>query len=225
MGYLPEALRNYLLRLGWAHGDDEIISTEQAIQWFELDAIGRSPSRFDFAKLTNLNAHYMREAEDERLVAEILRRLEAATGPVDKEAQERLRRGMPGLKARARTLVDLGQSAEFYVRKRPIQPDEKAAKLLTPEARSRLARLGEALKACDWRGAELEAAARKLAEESGTKLGDLAQPLRAAVTGSTVSPPIFEVLEVLGREEALARIEDAAAPMPPQAISPVSAVQ
>jgi glutamyl-tRNA synthetase len=225
MGYLPEALRNYLLRLGWAHGDDEIISTEQAIQWFDLDAVGRSPSRFDFAKLTNLNAHYLREAADERLVSDILPRLEAASGPVDAAGRDRLRRGMPGLKARARTLVDLAQSAEFYLRKRPIQPDEKAAKLLTPEARARLARLGEALRPCDWRGSELEAAARRLAEETGMKLGDLAQPLRAAVTGSTVSPPVFEVLEVLGREEALARIEDAATPMPPQAISPVSALR
>ena len=225
MGYLPEAVRNYLLRLSWAHGDDEIISTEQAIQWFDLDAVGRSPSRFDFAKLTNLNAHYLREAADERLVSDILPRLEAATGPVDEAARDRLRRGMAGLKARARTLVDLAQAAAFYVKPRPIQPDDKAAKLLTPEARSRLARLGEAFKGCDWRAAELEAAARGLAEEAGAKLGDLAQPLRAAVTGSTVSPPIFEVLEVLGREEALARIADAAAPMPPQAISPVSAVQ
>ena len=132
---------------------------------------------------------------------------------------------MPGLKARARTLVDLAQSAEFYVRSRPIQPDEKAAKLLTPEARARLARLADRLKACDWRASELESAARALAEEDGVKLGDLAQPLRAAATGTTVSPPIFEVLEVLGRNEALARIADAAAPMPPQAISPVSALR
>src|SRR5688572_12205153 len=225
MGFLPEALRNYLLRLGWAHGDDEIISTEQAIQWFELDAVGRSPSRFDLAKLTNLNAHYLREAADDRLVSEILPRLEASVGSVDPAAKDRLRRGMPGLKARARTLIDLAQSAEFYVRKRPVQPDDKAAKLLTPEARTRLARLGEALGPCEWRASELEAAARRLADETGMKLGDLAQPLRAAVTGSTVSPPIFEVLDVLGREEALARIEDAATPMPPQAISPVSALQ
>jgi glutamyl-tRNA synthetase len=225
MGYLPEALRNYLLRLGWAHGDDEIISTEQAIEWFDLEAVGRSPSRFDFAKLTNLNAHYLREAADERLVSEILPRLEVVTGSVDAASRERLLRGMRGLKARARTIVDLAQAAEFYVRKRPLQPDEKAAKLLTPEARAGLARVREALSACDWRAAELEAATRRMAEESGSKLGDLAQPLRAAVTGSTVSPPIFEVLEVLGREEALSRIEDAAAPMPPQAISPVSALR
>ena len=225
MGYLPEALRNYLLRLGWAHGDEEIISTQQAIQWFDLDAVGRSPSRFDFAKLTNLNAHYLREAADERLVAEILPRLLASVGPVDEEGRERLRRGMPGLKARARTLADLAQAAEFYLRKRPILPDEKAAKVLSADARARLAQLAGALAGCTWRATDLEAAARGLAEESGLKLGDLAQPLRAAATGSTVSPPIFEVLEVLGRDEALARIADAAAPMPPQAISPVSAVQ
>ncbi len=225
MGYLPEAVRNYLLRLGWAHGDEEIISTDEAITWFDLDAVGRSPSRFDFAKLTNLNAHYLREATDERLVSEILPRLESAVGPVEEAGRERLVRAMPGLKARARTLVELARSAEFYLRRRPILPDETAAKLLTPESRARLARFAAALAGISWRAGELEAAARRLCEEAGLKLGDLAQPLRAAVTGATVSPPIFEVLEVLGHEEALARIADAAAPSPPQAVSPFSAVR
>ncbi len=221
MGYLPEALRNYLLRLGWAHGDAEIISTEDAIAWFDLDAVGRSPSRFDFAKLTNLNAHYLRAAPDERLVEEILPRLQASIGPVDEITRERLLRGMAALKARARTLVDLAKSTEFYVRKRPIPLDEKAIKLLDADAGARLTRLGVALERCQWRAGELEAAARELAEAAGLKLGDVAQPLRAAVTGSTVSPPIFEVLEVLGRAETLARIQDSAA----RGISPVSAVQ
>jgi glutamyl-tRNA synthetase len=225
MGYLPEALRNYLLRLGWAHGDAEIISTKEAIEWFDLDEVGRSPSRFDFAKLDNLNAHYLREAPDEWLLEEILPRLAAEFGPVDETGASRVLRGLASLKTRARTLADLAQSAEFYVRARPILPDDKAAKLLTPEARARLTRLASTFTGIAWRGPELEAAARRMADAEGLKLGDVAQPLRAAITGSTVSPPIFEVLEVLGPEEALARIKDAASPMPPQAISPFSAVQ
>lgn len=222
MGYLPEALRNYLLRLGWAHGDAEIISTEEAIAWFDLDAVGRSPARFDFAKLDSLDAHYLRQAEDERLAQEILSRLEAEIGPVDTPARERLLRGLPGLKARARTLVDLAQSAAFYVRKRPVLPDEKAAKLLTSDTRALLDRVAAVFATLDWRAPALEAATRGLAEEAGVKLGDLAQPLRAAVTGSTVSPPIFEVLEVLGRDESLLRIGDAASA---RAVPSVSAVQ
>jgi glutamyl-tRNA synthetase len=225
MGYLPEALRNYLLRLGWAHGDAEIISTDQAIEWFDLDEVGRSPSRFDFAKLDNLNAHYIREASNDRLLEEILPRLTAKLGPIDEAGASRVLRGMASLKNRARTLVDLAKSAEIYVRGRPILPDEKAVKILTPEARARLGRLASAFIGVAWSGPELEAAARRLADAEGLKLGDVAQPLRAAVTGSAVSPPIFEVLEILGPEESLARIKDATSPMPPQAISPVSALR
>ena len=225
MGYLPEALRNYLLRLGWAHGDAEIISTDQAIEWFDLDEVGRSPSRFDFAKLDNLNAHYIREASNDRLLEETLPRLTAKLGPIDEAGASRVLRGMASLKNRARTLVDLAKSAEIYVRGRPILPDEKAVKILTPEARARLGRLASAFIGVAWSGPELEAAARRLADAEGLKLGDVAQPLRAAVTGSAVSPPIFEVLEILGPEESLARIKDATSPMPPQAISPVSALR
>jgi len=225
MGYLPEALRNYLLRLGWAHGDAEIISTDQAIEWFDLDEVGRSPSRFDFAKLDNLNAHYIREASNDRLLEEILPRLTAKLGPIDEAGASRVLRGMASLKNRARTLVDLAKSAEIYVRGRPVLPDEKAVKILTPEARARLGRLASAFTGVAWSGPELEAAARRLADAEGLKLGDVAQPLRAAVTGSAVSPPIFEVLEILGPEESLARIKDATSPMPPQAISPVSALR
>jgi glutamyl-tRNA synthetase len=225
MGYLPEALRNYLLRLGWAHGDAEIISTDQAIEWFDLDEVGRSPSRFDFAKLDNLNAHYIREVSNDRLLEETLPRLTAKLGPIDEAGASRVLRGMASLKNRARTLVDLARSAEIYVRGRPILPDEKAVKILTPEARARLGRLASAFIGVAWSGPELEAAARRLADAEGLKLGDVAQPLRAAVTGSAVSPPIFEVLEILGPEESLARIKDATSPMPPQAISPVSALR
>jgi glutamyl-tRNA synthetase len=220
MGYLPEALRNYLLRLGWAHGDAEIISTEEAVAWFDLDEVGRSPSRFDFAKLDNLNAHYIRQTPDERLLEEILPRLTAKFGPLDDAAANRVLRGLGSLKTRARTLVDLAKAAEIYVRPRPILPDHKAAKILTAEARAKLRKLANSFTGRPWRGPDLESAAREMADAEGLKLGDIAQPLRAAVTGSTVSPPIFEVLEILGPEESLARINDAASP-----ISPFSAVQ
>jgi glutamyl-tRNA synthetase len=212
MGYLPEALRNYLLRLGWGHGDDETISTAQAIEWFDLGGVGRSPSRFDFAKLDNLNGHYIREADDERLVSLIRPGLEAAVGgPIDAAGSDRLRRGMAGLKQRAKTLKDLGESAAFYVRPRPLRPDAKAAALLGAEAIERLAMLSAALAGCaDWSAGSLEGLVRSLAEQSGIKLGQLAQPLRAALTGATTSPPIFEVMEVLGRGETLGRLGDVA---------------
>ena len=212
MGYLPEALRNYLLRLGWAHGDDETISTEQAVKWFDLDGVGRSPSRFDFAKLDNLNGHYLREADDGRLVGLVRPQLEARIGrSIDAEGMDRLRRGMAGLKQRAKTLKELIESAAFYVLPRPLTPDGKAAAQLGPEARQRLARIAAALaEAPEWSAAALEALARGLAEAEGVKLGQVAQPLRAALTGSTTSPPIFEVMEILGRAETLGRLADAA---------------
>ncbi len=212
MGYLPEAVRNYLLRLGWAHGDDEIISTEQAIEWFNLEGIGRSPSRFDFAKLENLNAHYMRQADDARLLDLIVPRLEADLGRALTDAErDLLKRAMNGLKQRARTVVDLAQSARFYVAARPLSYDEKAAALLDEKGRSVLTDLAALFGAePDFTAAALEAQVRRFAEERGEKLGKVAQPLRAALTGSTVSPPIFEVAELLGRTETLARMADAA---------------
>lgn len=212
MGYLPEAMRNYLLRLGWGHGDDEIISTEQAIRWFDLDGIGRSPSRFDFAKLDNLNAHYIREAQDARLAALIAPRVEVKLGrALDAHGLARIQRGMPGLKARARTLVELAENAAFYARTRPIAPDEKAAKLLAPDARAMLGRLAKAFAVLPaWEEEAIEAAVRQFAEAEKLGLGKVAQPLRAALTGSTTSPGIFEVMAVLGREESLARIGDQA---------------
>jgi glutamyl-tRNA synthetase len=213
MGYLPEALRNYLLRLGWSHGDDEIISTERAIAWFDLDAAGRSAARFDFAKLANLNGHYIRETDDERLVALVLPRIEAAIGAaVDPAGQQRLRDGMAGLKPRAKTLVELAEIAAFYVRPRPLPLAEAAAKQLDADARARLAALRQALAAVqDWNAATLEAVVRSAAEAAGAKLGALAQPLRAALTGSVTSPPIFEVMQTLGREESLGRLDDVSA--------------
>lgn len=212
LGYLPEALRNYLLRLGWGHGDDEIISTEQAIAWFDLDGCGQSPSRFDFAKLDNLNAHYLREADDARLTALLAPLLEQRLGKaVDVQGLARVQRGMPGLKARAKTLVELADNALFYVKARPVVPDEKAAKLLTADARGLLGRLAKIFAAeATWEEKALEEAVRRFAEAESLGLGKVAQPLRAALTGSTTSPGIFEVMAVLGREEALGRLEDQA---------------
>lgn len=210
MGMLPEAVRNYLLRLGWSHGDDEIISTEQAIEWFDLAHVGRAPSRFDLTRLTNLNAHYLKEADEARLVALIRPRLEAMMGhELSSSAAGRLERGMPGLKPRAKTLVELAEVAMFYVRRRPIPLDPKAAALLDPAGRDALAGLASALTdVVDWSEPALEETVRRFGDAAGLKLGKVAQPLRAALTGSTASPGIFEVMAVLGREECLGRLAD-----------------
>jgi glutamyl-tRNA synthetase len=211
MGYLPGALRNYLLRLGWSHGDAEIISTAQAIEWFELDAVGRAPARFDFAKLANLNGHYIRETDDQRLVALAAPFIERAlTRPLDEVERQRLAAAMPGLKPRAKTLVELAEIAHFYVAPRPIPVDDKAKAQLAP-AKPLIGALAQALGNATWDSVSLEAAVRAFAEAQGLKLGQAAQPLRAALTGSTASPPIFEVMAVLGRAESLARLADAAA--------------
>jgi len=209
MGYLPEALRNYLLRLGWSHGDDEIISTEQAISWFDLGAIGRAPARFDFAKLGNLNGHYLRQTSDPKLVELAAPLIERSLGhKLGETARERLEAGMPGLKPRAKTLVELAEIAHFYVARRPIPIDDKAKALLRP-AKPLLGELAAVLQDVPWNGTEIEAATRSFGETRGLKLGAIAQPLRAALTGSTASPPLFEVMNVLGREETIARLGDA----------------
>lgn len=212
MGILPEAMRNYLMRLGWGHGDAEIISIDEAIAWFDLAAVGRSPARFDMAKLLSLNAHYLRERPDAELVELIEPRLVAAGRPLDTVLRQRLVQGMPGLKQRARTLVELAESAAFYVRPRPLPLDEKAQKVLDGAARDALAAVAAPLAAVEtWQEDVLEQTCRTRAEALGLGFGKLAQPLRAALTGSTVSPGIFEIMRVLGRDEVLARIEDAAA--------------
>ncbi len=210
MGYLPEALRNYLLRLGWGHGDDEIISTEQAIQWFDLNAVIRSPARFDFAKLDNLNGHYMRQAADSRLVELILPHLEKTLGHRLNEAgKSRLERGMEGLKERAKKTNNLIENARFYVINRPVPLDKKALIVLDSKGRQKVADILPLLSAAkNWEARVLEGLVRAYAEETGIKLGQVAQPLRAALTGSKTSPPIFEVMDVLGREESLGRLSD-----------------
>jgi glutamyl-tRNA synthetase len=209
-GFLPEAMRNYLLRLGWGHGDDEIISTEQAIAWFDLDGVGKGAARFDLARLTNLNAHYLRQMDADPLVDLIAPRLEAEGCVIDEGARRRLAAGLPGLKPRATTLVDLAANAKFYVVSRPLVLSAQAAKLLDAAARTRLAGLAAALEELQtWDEPALEATVRRHAEASDLKLGQVAQPLRAALCGSSTSPGIFEVMAVLGRHETLARLADA----------------
>jgi glutamyl-tRNA synthetase len=215
MGYLPAALRNYLVRLGWGHGDAEIMSTEEMIRWFDLEAIGRSAARFDFAKLENLNGHYLRAMQD----AEIVMRLkslipelpdgESLSQRIGEDGWGKLERAMPGLKERAKTLVELLDNAAFLFAERPLPLDDQARKLLDGPGRETLAALLPRLeKVKPWTPEGLEAAVRGLADETGRKLGKVAQPLRAALTGRSTSPGIFDVLEVLGREESLARIRD-----------------
>jgi glutamyl-tRNA synthetase len=208
MGYLPEAMRNYLLRLGWSHGDAEIIPTSQAIEWFDLSSIGRSPARLDFKKLDNLNAHYIRETDDVTLAEEIEAFLARVEPPciLDGLAKARLVAAMPGLKERAKTLTELAQAAEFLFTDGPRTPDAAAEKLLSSEARRVLAELVPLLEETGWTAAELEARVRSFAEEKGMKLGQVAQPLRAALTGKSTSPPIFNMLVILGRTESLIRV-------------------
>jgi glutamyl-tRNA synthetase len=204
LGLLPEAVNNYLLRLGWGHGDDEIISREQAIEWFDLAHVGKSPSRFDFKKLENLNGHYIREADNARLADLIAPKL-----GLSDDQKQLLVRAMPELKPRANTLHQLADGAHFLFMERPLEVDEAAAALLTSDARSMLHVAHDKLSAlADWDVPSLEAAIREVAEGSGVKLGKLAQPLRAALTGRTTSPGIFDVLALLGRDESLDRIAD-----------------
>jgi glutamyl-tRNA synthetase len=211
MGYLPETMRNYLLRLGWSHGDDEIIPTAQAIAWFNLESIGKSAARMDYKKLDNLNGHYIRSMDDAVLAGEVVAYLLRDNRVLDSKAEARLLAAMPSLKERAKTLVELIAGAEFLFTDGPRTLDEGAAKLLTQEARAGLTKVLPALEATDWTGLGLEAAARAFAEANGLKLGQVAQPLRAALTGKASSPPLFEMLALLGREESLVRLRAYAA--------------
>jgi glutamyl-tRNA synthetase len=217
MGYLPAALRNYLVRLGWSHGDQEIFSTEEMIAAFDLSGVGKSAARFDFAKLENLNGHYIRHSEDQALVnmfeqvlpfvpngADLAAKLNAAT-------RAQLLQAMPSLKERAKTLIELIDSAYYIFADRPLEIDPKAEALLTPESRLLIGRLRVALEMVkDWTAGDTETAMRAFADQNGLKFGAVAQPLRAALTGRTTSPGIFDVLAVLGRQESLARLDDQA---------------
>jgi glutamyl-tRNA synthetase len=216
MGYLPAALRNYLVRLGWSHGDQEIFSTEEMIAAFDLPQIGRSPARFDFAKLESLNGHYIRGSSDAALLHAIDQLLphlangDAIAAKMNPRLREQWLAAMPSLKERAKTLVDLIDRAHFLLADRPLPLDEKATALLTPEARALLhEEIEPELAAVEpWTAETTERAVRAFAERKGVKLGAVAQPLRAALTGRTTSPGIFEVLILFGKAESLARVAD-----------------
>lgn len=216
MGYLPAALRNYLVRLGWSHGDQEVFSTEEMVSYFDLDKVGRSAARFDFQKLENLNGQYMRAASDAELMAAVdalvphLPDAEHRLARMTPERRAQLRAAMPGLKERAKTVVELLDNAEFIFETRPLPLDDKAKTLLSDAGREHLGKLVPLLEAAEWTAAATEAAVRSYAEQASVKLGAVAQPLRAALTGKSTSPPIFDVLMVLGREESLARLKDQA---------------
>lgn len=217
MGYLPAGLRNYLARLGWSHGDDEIFSTAQMIAWFDIDDINKAPGRLDFAKLADVNAHYIRQASLDELLARLKDFLpESEGGPallarIEAVGWDKLAAALPSLKERAKTLKELVDGAGYLLATRPLAFDDKAAKLLDAEARANLARLLALFEGvADWNASAIEAVVRDFVNASGLKLGKVAQPLRAALTGSAVSPPVFDVMAVLGRDEALARIRDQA---------------
>src|SRR6202140_5766900 len=218
MGYLPAALRNYLVRLGWSHGDQEIFSTEEMIAAFDLSGVGRSAPRFDFAKLESLNGHYIRHSDDQSLVTMFEGVLDYVPGGTDLKTKlndttrAQLLQAMPSLKERAKTLIELIDGSYFIFADRPLEIEPKAANVLTPENRELIGRLRLALEAVtSWTPETTEAAMRAFAEANNLKLGAVAQPLRAALTGRTTSPGIFDVLGVLGRQECLARLGDQAA--------------
>ena len=215
MGYLPAALRNYLVRLGWSQGDQEFFSTQEMIDAFDLAHVGRSAARFDFAKLEHMNGHYMRASGDEELLAALIASLpylpngRSVIDKIDAAMKAKLLAAMPGLKERAKTLVELLEGAMFLFASRPLALDDKAAGILDDKGRGHLAELLPRLSALsEWTAAATEAVVRVYVEEHRVKLGQVAQPLRAALTGRATSPGIFDVLEVLGREESLGRLED-----------------
>lgn len=212
MGYLPEAMRNYLARLGWSHGDDEFFTTDQAIAWFGLESIGKSAARFDFAKLEHLNGQHIRAADDSSLLSELTAFAASQNMlAIPDDRLDMVAHALPGLKARARTLIELFDSTYYITASRPLSLDEKAAKILSTDARELLGKLTSRLQnASEWSADGLEAIVRIFAEDEGLKLGKVAQPLRAALTGRAVSPGVFDVMETLGRDESLARIADQA---------------
>ncbi|MGA2638279.1 glutamate--tRNA ligase [Methylocella sp.] len=217
MGYLPEALRNYLVRLGWSQGDKEFFSTQEMIEAFDLAHVGRSAARFDFAKLENMNGHYMRATQDDDLLAALDAAIPHLPGggdalaKLDEPMRQKLLAAMPGLKERAKTLIELLDGAAFLFAERPLPLDAKAVEILADGGRAHIANLAPLFAALkSWSAASTEAAVRAYAEAAGLKLGQVAQPLRAALTGRATSPGIFDVLDVLGREESLARLRDQA---------------
>jgi len=207
-GYLPEALCNYLLRLGWGHGDDEILSREEQIKLFDLDGVGRSPSRMDYAKLLHVNGYWLRQENDARLTQDIISRLSEQEGFVlDPIHQQRILALMPGLKERAKSIVELTQNAAFLCMEPPLLFNDKAQKLLNEENCAMLGKLASQLATLTpFTKEAINHLLHQFAETEGLKLGKVAQPLRAAVTGSTMSPGIDDTLLALGKEEVLARL-------------------
>ena len=217
LGYLPAALRNYLARLGWSQGDKEFFTGDELIEAFDLAQVHRSPARFDFVKLENMNGHFMRAMDDAELLDALVATLPYLKGgpgiaeKLDEKKKAQLLAAMSGLKARAKTLNELLDGAQFLFAARPLPLEAKAESLLAQGGRMRLGVLTPRLAALsDWTAAATEGAVRETAETLGVKLGDLAQPLRAALTGRATSPGIFEVMEILGREESLGRLADQA---------------
>jgi glutamyl-tRNA synthetase len=213
MGYLPEAMRNYLARLGWSHGDDEIFTTDQMVDWFSLDALNKGAARFDFVKLENINGHYIREASPERLYTIMLETAEEVARNADvvglSQNKDTVLAALPELQPRAKTVLELIDLAQFIYAQRPLPIDESALSQLTPESRAMIGDFAEILRGLnDWSVSAIDAAARAFAEARGLKLGKVAQPLRAALTGRTVSPGIFEVMVLIGKQEALDRLSD-----------------
>jgi glutamyl-tRNA synthetase len=213
MGYLPEALRNYLARLGWSHGDDEIFSTEQMVQWFSLEGLNKGAARFDFVKLENINGHYIREAAPAYLYDVMVSTAAEVGRQVDVDGlsahKDTVLAALPELQPRAKTVLELIDLAQFIYASRPLAIDAAASALLTTDTRAVLKDMAETLRGLnEWSVPAIDAAMRALAETKGLKLGKLAQPLRAALTGRTVSPGIFEVMVLIGRDESMARLED-----------------
>ena len=209
MGFLPAAMRNYLARLGWSHGDSEFFTTEQAVTWFTIDKVGRAPARFDLKRLENLSGQHIRAADDATLLAEleafVRREQDRAFAAAQRVA---LLRAMPGMKERSKTLIELLEMGRFILEQRPFRPDEKAAKHLDATSRGMLAKLTSQLRNASWTAATLEAEVRRFAEAEALSLGKVAQPIRVALTGRTISPSVFEMMEIIGPDESLARLED-----------------
>lgn len=210
MGYLPEAMRNYLARLGWAHGDDELFGDAQAREWFDLDGVGKAPARLDFDKLAHVNSHWLRLAADERLAGMTLDAHLARGASLNEGDEARLQRAMPFVKDRAKTLLELADQTAFVLKTRPLELDEKARALLSGETADRIARVRARLGLFEsWDVFALEAELKVFAEEEGVGFGKIGPPMRAALTGGSASPDIAKTLSALGREEALGRLDDA----------------
>ncbi|WBU59207.1 glutamate--tRNA ligase [Paracoccus albus] len=209
LGYPPEAMRNYLARLGWAHGDDELFSDDQALEWFDLKGIGKAPARLDFKKLEHVSSWHIAQMDDDKLMSELDGFLSASGLPALNATQsERLKKILPVLKEKAKTLPALLEQGHFALIERPVEPDEKASGNLDSVSRGMLSELTAALQHDNWTRDELEQAAKAVAEKHGIGLGKIAAPLRAALAGKTSTPSVFDMMLALGREEALARLED-----------------